>query len=232
MSDEAPHTALPTIPGGWSFRQIDIGWRRLEIALPAQPDDFLDDPAVIEANRRDDYMPYWSYLWPASVAMARWLPHTRLSPGTRALELGSGIGLTGLAGAALGWDVTFSDYDDQALQLCRHNAERNGLDGTHIQHLDWRTPLPQQFPVIFGCEVTYDAASHDPLLGLICQMLAPEGRCWLGDPGRSQGTVFVARARECGFSVVVRDAESRVQSTPLRGEFQVFELQFAGDVEF
>lgn len=230
MSNEAPHTALPDIPGGWTSRQIDVGWRRLEIALPAQPDDFLDDPAVIEANRRDDYMPYWSYLWPASVDMARWLPQAGATPGIRALELGSGIGLTGLAGAALGWDVTFSDYDDQALLLCRRNAERNGFNGIHTQHLDWRTPLELQFPVIFGCEVTYDAASHEPLLGVIRQMLTPAGRCWLGDPGRSQGTAFVARARECGFSVTVRDAESRVQAEPLRGEFQVFELQLAGDI--
>jgi predicted nicotinamide N-methyase len=225
MKNEAPHTSLPTIPGGWTSRRIDVGWRQLEITLPAQPDEFLDDPAVLEANRRDDYMPYWSYLWPSSVAMARWLPHADLPAGTRALELGSGIGVTGLAGVALGWEVTFSDYDDQALRLCRHNAERNGFTGIRTQHLDWRAPLPEQFPIIFGCEVTYEAASHEPLLRLIRQMLSPVGCCWLGDPGRSQGPAFVALARECGFAVVVRDADNRVQASPLRGEFQVFELK-------
>ena len=136
VRNDEPDSRLPAIPGGWEVRQVDIGWRQLDITLPARPDEFLDDPHVLEANRRDDYMPYWSYLWPSSVAMARWLPRADLAPGTRALELGSGIGLTGLAAVTLGWDVTFSDYDDQALQLCRHNARRNGHAGIRTRHLD------------------------------------------------------------------------------------------------
>lgn len=225
---DGPHPDLPPIPGGWTQRPIDVGRRRLEITLPAEPDEFLDDPRVLEANRRDDYMPYWAYLWPSSVSMAEWLPAAAVPAGTRALELGSGIGLTGLAALALGWDVTFSDYDDQALELCRFNGAQNGFTRIRTRHLDWRRPLPEQYPVIFGCEVTYDAGSHEPLLRLIGRMLAPGGRCWLGDPGRSQGPQFAALAAEWGFSVIVRDAEHREQAAPLRGEFQVFELRFAG----
>jgi predicted nicotinamide N-methyase len=223
--NDGPHSQLPAIPGGWTERCIDVGWRRLEITLPAEPDEFLDDPEVLAANRRDDYMPYWAYLWPSSIAMARWLPAAGLPAGTGALELGSGIGLTGLAALAAGWDVTFSDYDAQALALCRHNAGRNGFPRIRTRHVDWRKPLPDQYPVIFGCEVTYDASSHEPLLRLIRQMLAPEGRCWLGDPGRSQGPQFAALAAAQGFSVIVRDAANRPQPTALRGEFQVFELR-------
>lgn len=222
---EFPEHGLPVIPGGWTRQSIDVGWRQLTITLPAQPDEFLDDPDVLEANRRDDYMPYWAYLWPASGNFARWLPAAGLPSGTCALELGSGIGLTGLAALTLGWDVTFSDYDEQSLRLCRHNAAENGFPDIRTLALDWRIPLPEQFPVIFGCEVTYDAASHEPLLNLISLMLAPGGRCWLGDPGRSQGPRFAALAAERGYSVTVRDAENRERPEPLRGEFQVLELR-------
>lgn len=229
VKQDGPISDLPVIPGGWTTRQIDIGWRQFSLTLPAQPDEFLDDPDVLKANQRDDYMPYWSYLWPSSIEMACWLPRVELARGTRALELGSGIGLTGLAAVALGWDVTFSDYDQQALQLCRHNAECNGHAGIRTRHLDWRTPPREQYPAIFGCEVTYDATSHEPLLELIEQMLAPGGRCWFGDPGRSQGPRFAELAAGRGFAVVIRDVQNRPQPAPLRGEFQIIELRCDGD---
>ncbi|REJ96793.1 MAG: hypothetical protein DWQ29_00635, partial [Planctomycetota bacterium] len=118
---------LPEIPGGWTRQTIDLGWRTIELVQPATPDCFLDEPSVLEANRRDDYMPYWTYLWPASVPMARVLKTASWPPGTEVLELGSGIGLVGLAAKARGWQVTFSDYDETSLALCRVNAERNSL---------------------------------------------------------------------------------------------------------
>ncbi len=30
----------------------------------------LDDPGVLAWNRRDDYMPYWAYLWPGAYLLA------------------------------------------------------------------------------------------------------------------------------------------------------------------
>jgi 2-polyprenyl-3-methyl-5-hydroxy-6-metoxy-1,4-benzoquinol methylase len=61
---------LPTIPGGWTTRDFVLAGRTLRVTLPASPDAFLDDPDVLAANRRDDYMPYWSYLWPTSLETA------------------------------------------------------------------------------------------------------------------------------------------------------------------
>ncbi len=215
---------LPEIPGGWSTRRVDVGWREFELALPAVPDKFLDDPAVLEANRRDDYMPYWSSLWPAAAPMSRVLPTAAWERGTRMLELGSGIGLVGLAALACGWDVTFSDYDELSLLLCRHNAERNGFPGAKTFWLDWRRPAGPQFPVILGCEVIYEAKLHEPVLDVIQALLAPRGCCWLADPGRSQAPRFYEQALARGFRVVVRDEAGRARPTVTRGDFQVFEL--------
>lgn len=61
---------LPEIPGGWTRRDFVLAGRTLRITLPASPDAFLDDPEVLAANRRDDYMPYWSYVWPTSLETA------------------------------------------------------------------------------------------------------------------------------------------------------------------
>ena len=51
-------------------RDFVLAGQTLRITLPASPDAFLDDPEVLAANRQSDYMPYWSYLWPASLETA------------------------------------------------------------------------------------------------------------------------------------------------------------------
>ncbi|MCA9055165.1 MAG: hypothetical protein KDA75_15095, partial [Planctomycetaceae bacterium] len=90
--------------------------------------------------------------------------------------------------------------------------------------LDWREPVKRQWPVIIGCEVTYEARNHPVLLDLLDVMLTETGVCWFGDPGRSQAPRFVAAAIEHGFNVRLLDhqAESRAQET--RSEFQIIEI--------
>lgn len=204
---------------------VDLGERVIDLILPAVPDRFLDDPDVLEANRRDDYMPYWSYLWPAAVPMARALAHATWPAGTRVLELGSGVGLVGLAGLAQGWDVVFSDYDETSLSVCRENARHNGLPTPRLLRLDWRVPVEERFPVIVGCEVIYDWKNHEPILNLLERMLAEDGVCWIGDPVRSQAPKFYALARERGFEVTVRDGAGSEVEFPVTGDLQIFELR-------
>lgn len=217
--------SLPSVPGGWMRDVVDIGSRRIELLRPAQPDEFLEDPQVLEANRRDDYMPYWSYLWPASVPMARALAHAPWPSGTPVLELGSGVGLVGISALARGWRVTFSDYDETSLTACRVNAARNGFLDVETLKLDWRQPLPRRFPVIIGCEVIYEARSHDPILDLIDAMLAEDGCCWIGDPNRSQAPKFYDKALRSGWHVTVRDVEGRECEFPSGRDVHIFELR-------
>jgi predicted nicotinamide N-methyase len=223
-------SALPSIPGGWSQRDFALAGRTLRVTLPASPDAFLDDPEVLAANRRDDYMPYWSYLWPASLETAvavlnhDWqLASPPLSKGGQggsrelqagwasqpvrnytdapgspsdevihALEIGAGIALTGLAALARGLSVTFSDYDQRAIDLALFNARQNDLEKyAEGLLLDWRQPIDRQFPVIFGCDVIYEKQNHRPILGLLEKMLSKNGQCWITDPGRHQADAFL-----------------------------------------
>src|SRR5262249_21314677 len=121
-------TSLPEIPGGWAERDFALAGPTLRVTLPASPDAFLDDPDVLAANRRDDYMPYWSYLWPTALETAVAVLNHEWQPGTAALEIGAGIALTGLAALASGLRVVFSDYDRQAIDLALYNARANQLD--------------------------------------------------------------------------------------------------------
>jgi predicted nicotinamide N-methyase len=225
---DRPWASLPSIPGGWTEREITVGERSFRLVQPAAPDDFLDDAEVLAANRHDDYMPYWSYLWPAAIDMAHAVLHAPWPRGTNVLELGCGLGLVGLAAATRGDVVTFSDYDPVAVDCSFLNAARNGLAAHSTgRALDWREPPPEQWSVIIGCEVTYERRNHPVLLDLLERILSPEGIVWFGDPGRSQAPPFIRLARERGFIVTARDRHAQLE--PVAGDtesrFQILELR-------
>ncbi len=220
-----PEIPLPPIPGGWGSELFSVSGQTLDLWLPLQPEAFLDDPEVIEANRRDDYMPYWATLWPGAKIMAHLIEHAPWPRDTELLELGAGVGLVGLVAQTLGTRVVFSDYDPVAVQVCRYNAARNQLPDPEGLTLDWRTPLSRRFQAIVGCEVTYDPKLHEPLLNTLEAMLAPSGVCWLGDPGRYWSKQFLTLACQ-RFRVRILDRDLRESAFPSDREFQIFELRW------
>ena len=54
---------------------MNLAGRIIKLVRPADPDQLLDDPLVIDWNRHDDYMPYWAYLWPAAYLLAEAVAH-------------------------------------------------------------------------------------------------------------------------------------------------------------
>jgi predicted nicotinamide N-methyase len=216
---------LPNLDGGWKSLPLTIGPHHLEFIIPGEPDRLLDDPSVLEANRQDDYMPYWSYVWPAAEPFARVLQSAPWPIGSELLDLGSGTGLTGVASLVRGDRVVFSDYDEQSLLLCRHNAVRNQLADPETLRLDWRKPEGRSFRIITGCEVTYEVRNHAPLIDVLDAMLADDGLAWIADPGRFQTPRFYELAIERGYNVRILDEALREQAGPLSNQFQVIELK-------
>src|SRR5262249_33857154 len=103
-----------------------IEGRSFKLSRPADSDKLLDDPAVRAAFAADEYMPYWTDLWPAARMLAKAILRQPWPVGLDALEIGCGLGLPGIAALAQGLHVTFSDYDATALQFAADNARANG----------------------------------------------------------------------------------------------------------
>src|SRR5262249_44794793 len=118
---------------------IRIADRALTLLGPAQPDALLDDP---DTERRfyaeDEFMPYWARPWAASLMLARFVCDGPAGDGRRAVELGCGLGLVGLAAALHGWRVTLTDYEPAALAFARASAELNGIAAVEFARLNWR----------------------------------------------------------------------------------------------
>ncbi|HZZ73979.1 MAG TPA: 50S ribosomal protein L11 methyltransferase [Pirellulales bacterium] len=207
MSNDAQTLAaavltLPAVPGGWATKVVALGAHSIRLTSPRDPDAFLDDPDVNSEHARSGYMPYWGYIWPAAWDMAQEIvEYSWPAIGRDALEIGAGVGLIGLAALAAGLKVTFSDYDPQAVAAALYNARQNGWAEAVGLVLDWRQPLNRKFPLVFGGDVIYERANHQPILNLLDAMLADDGACWLADPGRGRTEAFVMLACRRGYRV-------------------------------
>jgi predicted nicotinamide N-methyase len=155
-----------------------------------------------------------------------------LDLGLPVLELGCGSGLVGLAALAAGWEVTFSDYVPQAVQLAVENAARNGFPNVRGLVLDWRSPPDEKFSWILAADVTYDRTHIGPLLNTLERMLAPGGEAWLGDGGRGPVAEFLLTAGNRGWSASLLDECDRPMDEPVLGHCQRIVLRRAVSSEW
>jgi predicted nicotinamide N-methyase len=158
----------------------------------------------------DERLPYWADLWASSVDLAAWCLQSGELGGKDVLELGTGLGLAGVAAARAGAMVVMTDYEEDALRFARYNALVNlpGCD-PEIRAMDWRAPeAGRRYDYLLGADIIYERRNFLPLLDAFGKLLKPGGTALLTDPGRSTAEEFLSQARTCGFSV--RSAASTV----------------------
>src|SRR5437879_4103786 len=132
MSPDLPLTRppMPETPadalGPIIHEKVILDEHTFLLERPTGPDHLLDHPAVRSAFASDEYMPYWADLWPAARMLAKFLLRQKWPAGLRALEVGCGLGLPGIAALKAGLHVTFSDCDATALRFAANNARLNG----------------------------------------------------------------------------------------------------------
>ena len=162
---------------------IRVGEVGLSLLRPRDPEELIDEEAFAE----DEFMPYWAELWPSALALAEAMP-TALA-GLDVVELGCGLGVPSLVAAARGARVTAVDWAEDAVELLRENAGRNGLD-VHAVRADWRR-FEGRFDLALAADVLYEQRNVGPLLALL-PSLASE--VWLADPGRPHAAPFLEQA--------------------------------------
>jgi predicted nicotinamide N-methyase len=215
-----PERLETTYDGPVRVCRLTIAGRAIEVLRPLEPDRLLDDEAVHALNARDDYMPYWAYLWPGAYLLAEVVAREPWPKGRQALEIGCGLGLAGLMGLARGLKVVFSDYDAAALPFAALSAHENGFDSASYSTrlLDWRNPPDDRFEIILGADVLYERWLVPLVVNVLERMLASGGLALLAGPYRVATQELEPMLAARGFSChsLPIDAASE-NGQPVRG---------------
>ena len=125
-------------------------------------------------------LPYWGKIWEASILLAAYLIAQPVVAGRQILEIGTGLGVSGLFAAACGHEVTLSDHKKEVIRFIRANTLLNELDHVPVINVDWTKPASNQlYDWIVGSEVVYHRPTYDSLVQFFQQALKPHGTIFL-----------------------------------------------------
>ena len=189
---------------------VDVDGEEFCIVHPKDAEALIDEAAF----NRDERLPYWADVWPASIALARRVRALN-GKGHSLLELGCGVGLVAAAALRAGFDVTATDYYDEALTFARMNGLSNAGREPHTMLLDWRQ-LPAAIPafdVVAASDVLYERTLGALVARTIAMTLAENGRALISDPGRVGSPAFFDALHDVGLKHV----GAVVVSVPMHG---------------
>jgi predicted nicotinamide N-methyase len=163
---------------------------RLAVLRPPSAEELIDEAAFDE----EEFLPYWAELWPSGLALARHVAGIELG-GKRVVELGCGLGLPSLAAALRGAEVLATDWAEDAIELLRRNAERNGAP-VRVARVRWSEPEPllraAPWDLVLGADLLYEARNAEQLAELLPRL---GGDVLLAEPGRPYAKDFLERFR-------------------------------------
>jgi len=172
--------------------------RTVSMSHPASAEDLINERDF----ERDERLPYWAELWPSARVLGGHILQMN-GEGQTLLELGCGAGLVATCASLAGFDVTATDYYEDALAFARVNAWRNGAQPIHAKAVDWRAlrAPTKQFDVVIASDVLYERPYGPLVAQAIDLFLARRGHAILADPGRVARDEFLTDVRERGFQV-------------------------------
>jgi len=183
---------------------VEVEGRIYRILHPVSADDLIDE----DDFDRDERLPYWAELWPSALALARHLSKRDLV-GTRAIELGCGVGLATVLALARGARVLATDHYEAALDFTAYNARTNLDLEPEVGVLDWRetdTGGIGTFDMVFAADVLYERKNAAALADLVPKLLARGGEAIIADPRRYEALIFLEAMEGLGFEDMTKEA--------------------------
>lgn len=186
-----------------SSTDLEVAGVPVHLTRPRSADDLISEVDF----EKDERLPYWADIWPSSTVFAS-LIATRDGAGRSALELGCGLGLVTLGALRVGYDVTATDYYEDALLFARYNGITNAGREPATRMVDWRH-LPADlglFDLVLASDVLYERTYATLVAETIVATLKADGVALIADPGRVALLAFLGEceARGCVTSIHAR----------------------------
>ena len=204
---------------------VVIGDVTLTLRKPANADQLISEADYV----MDERLPYWADLWPSSRQLAATLLGEN-GAGRTLLELGCGLGLPTVAAMRAGFEVTATDYYEDALQVTRANAGRNLDREPHVRMVNWRE-WPDDigtFDMIVAADVIYEQEYAVLVAACIKRALRPDGEAIIADPGRVALATFYAQLPIVGLEVTASSTTPYIDGK-INQQIQVMRLRHRRD---
>jgi predicted nicotinamide N-methyase len=195
--------------------EISVGGSQLTLLKVKDLERWVDREALLRDEAEEP--PYWAHLWTGALTLARYVAQKVECQGRKVLDLGCGLGLTGIVAALKGGQVTFADREAEALAFAAVNAQLNRCPLFSTQQLDFSQNNRQgTFPLILGAEIVYDPGAFPALTAFLARHLAPGGVAYLADARRTDTRAFFRQLSLHGLSYTSEEITEREDDLPLR----------------
>jgi predicted nicotinamide N-methyase len=210
--DESLGSNIP--PYGTEAFDVTIGDLPLTLLRVKDLERWVDREALLRDDTEEP--PYWAHVWTGALTLARYLETHVDCREMTVLDLGCGLGLTGIVAARKGGRVVFADKEPTALAFAAVNAQRNDCRDWETRPLDFTSDvLDQQFMLILGAEILYDRPTFPVLVTFLERHLAPHGWALLADAKRTNTTEFYALMEKAGLCWQQEEIHEREDKLPL-----------------
>lgn len=170
--------------------------RTLEAWTVADLEKLVDTQELLR-NRSGDEPPYWALVWIGARAIAARMLDAPPARETKVLDLGCGLGLSGLAAGLGGAHVTFADCVDAALEFTKASAGHHGLTRFDVRNVDFTTAsLNETFDLILAADIVYQPDDYLPLVEFLDTHLGSPGKLLLTESLRADAKQVVRALEE------------------------------------
>jgi predicted nicotinamide N-methyase len=195
--------------------ELAIGTRQLTLLRVKDLERWVDRNALIRDEAEEP--PYWAHLWTGALTLACYLDAMVECRDLSVLDLGCGLGLTGIVASLKGGRVTFADKEPEALAFATINAQINNCPLFETRLLDFaHDTLEQHFALILGAEILYDRPLFPLLARFLARHLAPSGCALLADARRTNTEEFYHHLGKAGLLWTREERIEQEDNLPLR----------------
>jgi len=202
---------------------LTIGARHLTLLQVRDLERYVNREALLRDDTAEP--PYWAHLWTGALTLAHYIEEHVDCLDLSVLDLGCGLGLTGIIAGLKGGHVTFADKEADALAFAAANARLNGCPSFVAQLLDFtqeaqnvqdmRGNRDQCFSLILGAEILYDRPTFPALVSFLRRHLLSSGRAIFADARRTNTEEFYRQLTQVGLRWTREEKQEREGTLPL-----------------